>query len=257
MHPVLFQVGSLRIYSYGFFVSLGLLAATWWLIRKVGKQGNSPQFVIDLALLVVVAGIAGARLAYIILYGPGFYITHPRHIFMLPEGGLTFYGALIFGLAAAFFYLRKIRFPFWGFLDLASPSIALGYAIARIGCFLNGCCYGKPTDLPWGVVFPSVDGLHRHPTQLYSLLAGLSIFFILEFLVLRMRLVRTRFRGQIFSLFLILYGLSRGGIELFRENLQLSGGAGTASLAALALAAGGALLYFYQARRGGTPFLGN
>lgn len=246
MHPVLFQLGGLRVYSYGFFVALGLLVATWWLAKKVKKKGGSLQFVIDLALLVLVAGIVGARLAYIILYDPYFYITHPWHILMLQEGGLAFYGAFVSGLVVAFFYLRKAQVPFLSFLDLASPSVALGYAVARIGCFLNGCCYGRPTSLPWGVVFPAVDGLTRHPTQLYSLLAGLVIFLVLEYLT-----PRARFRGQIFSMFLVLYGLSRAGIELLRENPQLSGGAGMAALAAFTLAVGGGLLYLYRARRPG------
>ncbi|MDH7577896.1 MAG: prolipoprotein diacylglyceryl transferase [Bacillota bacterium] len=247
MHPVLFQLGGLRVYSYGFFVALGLLAAVWWLAKKVAKEGRSPQIVIDLALLVLIAGVIGARLAFILLYDPGFYLSHPWHIFMLQEGGLAFYGALVFGLATAFFYLRIARLSVLSFFDLASPALALGYAIARIGCFLNGCCYGKPTELPWGVVFTAVDDLPRHPTQLYSLLAGLSIFMILEFFI-----PRARFRGQIFSLLLILYGLSRALIELFRENAQLPGGAGIAALAALILAAAGGLLYFYLARRPGT-----
>lgn len=249
MHPILFQWGSLRVYSYGFFVALGVLAATLLLVKKVEKQGKSPQFVIDLVILIVVAGIIGARLVYVLLYEPGYYLAHPLHILMLREGGLAFYGALLFGLLTGYLYLRKIGVPFLAFLDLAAPAVALGYSFARIGCFLNGCCYGVPTTLPWGVVFPVVDALPRHPTQLYSLLSGVIIFVILELFSRRIR-----FRGQIFSLFLILYGLSRGVIELYRENPFVWGG-WVASMTALTVALVGWLLYFYLSRQGTPAYL--
>ncbi|MGB9791558.1 MAG: prolipoprotein diacylglyceryl transferase [Thermacetogeniaceae bacterium] len=247
MHPILFQWGSLKVYSYGFFVALGILAATIFLAKKVERQGRSAQFVIDLVVLAVFAGVIGARLAYVFLYDPGYYLSHPLRILMINQGGLAFYGALVFGLLACGLYMRrnskKIGISLLSLFDLAAPAVALGYAIARIGCFLNGCCYGVPTDLPWGVVFPAVDGLRRHPTQLYSMLSGLLIFLILESLQPRMR-----FRGQSFSLFLILYGLSRCLIEQFRENTTVWGG-WSASLAALILALAGGLLYFCFSRQ--------
>ncbi|HHW41846.1 MAG TPA: prolipoprotein diacylglyceryl transferase [Syntrophomonadaceae bacterium] len=249
MHPILFQWGFLRVYSYGFFVALGILAATLLLVKKLEKQGKSAQFVIDLVILMVVAGIIGARLVYVFLYEPGYYLAHPLQILMLSQGGLAFYGALLFGLLAGYLYLRKIGVPFLAFLDLAAPAVALGYSFARIGCFLNGCCYGVPTNLPWGVVFPAVDDLPRHPTQLYSLLSGIVIFVILE-LVSR----RIRFRGQIFSLFFILYGLSRSVIELFRENPFIWGG-WVASVTALSVALLGGLLYIYLSRQGASAYL--
>lgn len=244
MYPILFQMGSLRVYSYGVFIVIGIFLATWWFVRKIRKTGRSTQFIVDFVLYVLVAGIIGARLAYVLLYNPFFYFTHPWHILMLQEGGLAFYGAFIFGLVATFLFTRKNNLPFFNFLDVGAPSLALGYAVARIGCFLNGCCYGKPTDLSWGVIFPVVDGLARHPTQLYSSLAGMVIFSFLEFL-----LPRSKFEGQIFSTFLILYGLTRSGVELFRENTQLWGSAGIPAYAALVLALGGGLFYYYQARK--------
>lgn len=248
MHPVLFQFGKIHVYSYGFFVALGVLLAMWWLAKKLIMNRKSPQIVVDLVLVVMVSGIIGARLAYILLYDPFYYFMHPGKILMLQEGGLAFYGGFIFGLMAAYLYLRRIKVPFLAFMDTGSSSLALGYAVARIGCFLNGCCYGKPTDLGWGIVFPVVDNLPRHPTQLYSSLSGLIIFAVLEFL-----LPRRRFEGQIFSLFLIMYGFFRSSIELLRENQQLLGGASVASLAALTLALMGMLLYVYLAKRGIPP----
>lgn len=248
MRPVIFQLGRINIYSYGFFVSLGIIFAALYLWKRVQREGGSPDTVIDLTLVLVLSGIIGARLTYILLYDTVYYLRNPLQIFMLQEGGLAFYGAFVFGFLAAILYLRKAGIPILSFLDMASPAVALGYSIARIGCFLNGCCYGKPTTLPWGVVFPLVDGLRRHPTQLYSLLAAILIF---AFLVWKTQ-KGISFKGQIFSFFLILYGLSRSVIELFRENNQLAGGASTASLAALVLAAVGALLYLYFQRHGTT-----
>jgi phosphatidylglycerol:prolipoprotein diacylglycerol transferase len=247
VHPILFQFGFLKVYSYGFFMALAILAGSLWLMHKVKRKGVAAQFVIDFVLLVTVAGIVGARLAYILLYDPGYYLSHPLQIFMLQQGGLAFYGAVLFCLVAAVIYLHTTRVPVLAFLDLTAPSLMLGYAIARIGCFFNGCCYGIPTNLPIGMVFPVVDDLPRYPTQLFSMAAGLLIFAILEGVSSRIR-----FRGQVVALLFILYGLTRSVIELFRENSTFWGG-GVASLAALCVALAGGVFYFYLARKNIDP----
>ncbi len=243
VHPILFQFGSLTVYSYGFMLALAILAGTLWLMRKVERKEVSGQFVIDFVLLGTVAGVIGSRLVYILLYDPGYYLSHPLQIFMLQQGGLAFYGAVLFSLIAAIIYLRWTKIPVLAFLDLAAPSLMLGYAIARIGCFLNGCCYGLPTSLPIGMVFPVVDDLPRYPTQLFSLAAGLLIFLILEWVS-----PRIRFRGQVVALLFILYGVTRSVIELFRENSTFWGGY-HASLAALGVALAGGIWYYYLARQ--------
>ncbi len=218
MHPVLFQWGSLKVYSYGFFVALGILAAVLVFSRNLRDKGHPRGTALDLAVVSSLAGLLGARLAYVLLYNPGFYWQHPWRVFLISEGGLAFYGGLVFGLAAALFYLWKQKLPVLEVLDEGAPALALGYAAARLGCFLNGCCYGKPTTLPWGVVFPAVDWLPRHPTQLYSLMSGLLIFFVLQFLLRP----RREAPGRLFAAFLVLYGLTRGAVELFRENPAFS-----------------------------------
>jgi phosphatidylglycerol:prolipoprotein diacylglycerol transferase len=231
VHPILFQFGFLKVYSYGFFMALAILAGSLWLMHKVKRKGVAAQFVID----------------FILLYDPGYYLSHPLQIFMLQQGGLAFYGAVLFCLVAAVIYLHTTRIPVLAFLDLAAPCLMLGYAIARIGCFLNGCCYGIPTNLPIGMVFPVVDDLPRYPTQLFSMAAGLLIFAILEGVSSRIR-----FRGQVVALLFILYGLTRSVIELFRENSTFGGG-GVASLAALCVALAGGVFYFYLARKNIDP----
>jgi phosphatidylglycerol:prolipoprotein diacylglycerol transferase len=247
VRPILFQVGFLKVYSYGFFLALAILIGTLWLMRKVERKGVSGQFVIDFVLLGTIAGIIGSRLVYILLYDPGYYLRHPLQIFMLQQGGLAFYGAILFSLIAAALYLRRTKIPALAFLDMAAPCLMLGYAIARIGCFFNGCCYGIPTSLPIGIVFPAVDGLPRYPTQLFSMTAGLLIFVILELVYSRIR-----FRGQVLALLFILYGLTRSVIELFRENSTFWGGR-TASLAALGIAVAGGVFYYYLARKNIDP----
>lgn len=245
MQPILFRIGNLKFFSYGLFMALGILAATIWMVQQVKKEGKSPEFVLDSVLIGVISGIIGARLFFVFLYEPSYYLANPLRILYIQEGGLAFYGGFIFGLAAILIYLHRARIPVFTFLDLAAPATALGYAIARFGCFLNGCCYGKATTAPWGVVFPVIDGLKRHPTQLYSVLVGFLIFIFLVWIIRR----GVRFQGQVFCLFLIFYGISRSVIELFRENTQLSGGAIEASLAAFVLAVVGGLLYLYLSRR--------
>ncbi len=245
MRPILFQFGNLRIFSYGLFMALGILAATIWMVQQVKKEGKSPEFVFDSVLIGVIAGIIGARLFFVFLYEPSYYLSNPLQILNIQEGGLAFYGGFVFGLAAILIYLYRAQIPVFSFLDFAAPATALGYAIARFGCFMNGCCYGKTTTVMWGVVFPVIDGLKRHPTQLYSVGAGLLIFIFLVWVTRR----GVHFQGQAFCLFLILYGMSRSVIELFRENTQLSGGAIEASLAALGLAVIGGLLYLFLFKR--------
>ncbi len=245
MKPILYELGSITIYSYGLFMALGILAATIWLVQKVKKEGKSTEFIFDCVLIGVVLGILGARLFFVFLYERSYYLANPLQILNLQQGGLAFYGGFVLGLVGILFYLYRKGISVTYFLDLAAPATALGYAIARLGCFMRGCCYGKPTTVTWGVVFPIVDGLKRHPTQLYSVLAGLIIFIILVWIMKR----GARFPGQIFSLFLIFYGISRAVIEFYRENVQLSGGPIEAVLAALFLAVIGGLCYYLLSRK--------
>ena len=113
VHPILFQFGSLKVYSYGFFLALAILAGTLWLVRKVERKGVSGQFVIDFVLLGTVAGIIGSRLVYILLYDPGYYLSHPLQIFMLQQGGLAFYGAVLFSLLLPSSIYTGQRYPSW------------------------------------------------------------------------------------------------------------------------------------------------
>lgn len=218
MWPVLFRIGPLDVYSWGFALSLAVLAGTLLLYRQAPKTGLlTPDQVIDMAIWLVVGGIVGARLFYVVVYEPGTYLKQPALIFALWQGGMVYYGALIGGFIAGVWFVRRNHLPFWPLADLVAPPLALGYGIVRIGCFLNGCCYGKPTSF-LGVVFPYLDDIPRYPTQIFSSVLGFTLFFVL-LAVQR----KKSFDGQVFLLFLIIYGIGRTAVEFLRENLTVFG----------------------------------
>jgi phosphatidylglycerol---prolipoprotein diacylglyceryl transferase len=212
MHPVLFSIGPIKIYSYGvmlaiaFFVSLSLASKRCALFKIKEESINA------LLLIMLVSGIAGARVLYV-LSNMDFFINHPLEIFMINRGGLVFYGGLIFSgiFGAAYAKVRGISIT--DAADLLAPFIALGHSIGRIGCFLNGCCFGRPTDSVFGVQFPA--SLTRvYPTQLFSS-AGLFCLFLFLFFMQKKR----KFKGQIVALYFIIYGAFRFSIEFLRGDL--------------------------------------
>jgi phosphatidylglycerol:prolipoprotein diacylglycerol transferase len=211
MHPILLKFGPFTIYSYGFMVASAFLSGIF-LAAWLAKRENIPaEKIFDLALYVLLSSIIGARIFYVIEFWRD-YITNPISALFIWQGGLVFYGGLIFAIAAIFVYARITNVPSLKLFDIISPATALGYAIGRIGCFLNGCCYGIETCVPWAVKFPNISGL-RHPTQIYASIAGFLICGLLLFLF-----GRKRFDGQIFTIGLILYSVYRFLIEFIRVN---------------------------------------
>ncbi len=218
MLPVLFKIGPYEVYAWGFALSVAVLAGTYLAYRQAPKIGIKADTIIDLVIWLVVGGVVGARLFYVLVYEPGTYLKQPYLVFALWQGGLVYYGALIGGFLAGLWFVWKKNLPFWPLADVVAPPLALGYGIVRLGCFANGCCYGKPTDSFLGVVFPHLDDLLRHPTQIYSSLLGFTLFLVL------LAIQRKKsFDGQVFLLFLILYGIGRTAIEVLRENLTVFG----------------------------------
>ena len=217
MHPILFQFGSIKIYAYGFFIAVGFILALVFAVRKCRREGIPFENVVDLFFYTVLSAFLGARILFVLINFDD-YRQNPLHIFRLWEGGLVFYGGLIPAALVAFLYMRRHRLPVWKLADLISPLIALGLFFGRIGCFLAGCCYGKETSLPWGVVFKNPESLALlnvplHPTQLYDAANGLAIFLFLNWMQ-----KRKTFDGQIFWLFLFLYSITRFFIEIFRGD---------------------------------------
>lgn len=213
MHPVLIKIGPISIYSYGVMVALGFGLATLLVIKNAGRGGLDKNRIIDFAILALTAGIVGARLFYVLL-NIEYYRANPFEIFDLSKGGLVWYGGFSSASLVSIWYLKKNGIQFWIFADLVAPYIALGQSLGRIGCFLNGCCFGieSSSHFPLAVIFPGGQAL-RHPAQIYSSLALLFIFFIL-----RIWHERPHFNGQIFLGYCILYSMKRFILEFLRGD---------------------------------------
>jgi phosphatidylglycerol:prolipoprotein diacylglycerol transferase len=183
MFPDLFSIGPLTIHSYGLFVAIGFTVGILVTVRIGKAEGIKSQVVMDMGLVVILWAIIGSRLAYVLM-NFSFYRTNPLNVFKVWEGGLVFSGGLIAVAVAMSWYLKRHHLSFWTMGDLWAPGIAIGQSIGRLGCFMAGCCYGKPTNLKWGVVFTHPSSLappnmSLHPTQLYASLSGLTIFVVL------------------------------------------------------------------------------
>ncbi len=224
MHPELFRIGPLVINSYGIMLALAFIVGLFITIRLGKKRGIQPDSIVDLAVVIMISAIIGARLLYVLFHldefrGRWIYTFLP----VQPDGtiglgGLILLGGVIAAFLAGGWFVWKKGLPFWKVADSVAPALAFGIFLGRIGCFLNGCCFGKACSLPWGVTFPEnspagyvFHGVRIHPTQLYSSLYGLLIFFILIFLERK-----HRFDGFLFGMFLILYGIARFTVDFYR-----------------------------------------
>ncbi|NWG04780.1 MAG: prolipoprotein diacylglyceryl transferase [Syntrophaceae bacterium] len=219
MYPILIQIGSFKVYAYGFFIALGFITTFVLASLRIRKSTIGISFgnLIDLFFYTVLSAIIGSRLLFGLIHFNE-YRQNPLQIFNLGEGGLVFYGGLVLAVGVSFWYMRWHRLPIWKIADLFSPLIALGLFFGRLGCFFAGCCYGKETSLPWGVVFRNPHSLAPlnvmlHPTQLYEAANGLALFFFLNWME-----KRKTFDGQIFWLLLLLYALTRFFIETLRGD---------------------------------------
>lgn len=207
-------MGHFIVHSYGAMLMLGFIGGIYTATRLGIRRRIPAERIMDLGLLVLVAAIIGARLAYILIDRS----THAETIINVKEilanglGGLSFYGGLIGGVLVSIVYVRVTKVNFWRLGDALAPGLALGYGITRIGCFLNGCCYGKPCALPWAMKFPGLPG-PVHPTQLYASLMGFAMFGILLWLSRGNSLRRA---GRLLMVFLMMEGVERIVMEIFR-----------------------------------------
>lgn len=244
MRPILFELFGLPIRSYGTTMALAFLLAILLAVREAKRKGFPPEIIVDIALALCLGGLVGARILYVLL-DLGYYRHNIQEILNLSAGGLSFYGGFAGGFAAAWWYGRRKKLPNWRLADLCVPYAALGYAIVRIGCLLNGCCYGVPTRLPWALACREGDPITlRHPTQIYASIGSLLLFFLLY----RLRNHR-RFSGFLFFLYVGLYAVMRGTIEAFRDSQILFAGVRTTQVASLAVAVMAFGIIWYQERR--------
>ena len=253
MFPRLFHIGSFYLPTYGFLVATGVLAGLWISVRNSEKQGINGDDAWNLGIYMVLAGILGAKILYVINDWSS-YAGHWHDIFSLStlQAGGVFSGGLVAAIIIAVWYGRRRHMPALRATDAFAPGLAFGHVLGRFGCFSAGCCYGKPTDHFWGVTFTNplanaVSGtplnVRIEPTQLIEAAAE---FF--NFLILMWLLKRKKFDGQVFGSFMVLYGVERFFIEFLRDDPgrgEVFGGAmsGTQLIAIFLVLSGGLILY--------------
>lgn len=276
MLPVLLEIGPVKLHSYGLLIAVGFLVALHFARRDAAAAGYDPDIFSGLAFWVLPLGIVGTRVAFILMYPQYFSWDKPLDWFAIWKGGLVFQGALPVGLPFAYFYLKRYSVPFLKACDIVVPYVPLGHAFGRLGCFMYGCCYGKPTAMPWGIPARRVpwdtslppegspaymDHLERfadvtvmdhwshaiHPTQLYSAI-GLAVMC---WLLLR---IRGRWGGIVgisLGAYFVLYGIFRFVVEFFRgdHNPVTFAPFTDQQVFSLGLAIGGALFLGYLLAR--------
>ncbi len=213
--PVIVKIGPLAVRWYGLMYLLGFLAA-YFLVRKQLLEQGFRELLPELENLIfwlAIGLIIGARLGHVFFYFPGYYLKHPFEIPALWHGGMSFHGGLLGVVITGLIYCRKHGFDFWFWADLFVVPAPIGLGLGRLGNFINGELYGRPTDLPWAMVFPKGGPLGRHPSQLYEAL-GEGLFLFLLLWKLRNKDWPC---GAKFALFLGAYGTIRFLIEFFRE----------------------------------------
>jgi len=222
MHPILFEAGGLTIYSYGVLLAAAYLLGLQFALMRARSRGLDSQRVMDLGIWIILSALAGAKLLLLIVDFDQF-TANPRDLLSLARSGGVFYGGLIAAVVVALIYLRRHNMPLWTTTDVFAPGIALGHIVGRMGCLLAGCCFGKPASVPWAITFnePAAQaisgtplGVPLHPTQLYE--AGAEAL-ILIFLLLFERRGRS-FPGRTFWSYMLLYGVSRFVVELYRGD---------------------------------------
>jgi len=217
VHPIAFQLGPLTVHWYGVMIALAFLAGLWTATRRARRENISSERIADIVIWLMVGGILGARIVYVATYWKDEFAGQPfSEIFMIQHGGLVYYGGLIGATIAGIICNHWKKLPFWKTADVLAPSIALGNIFGRIGCLLNGCCYGRACNLPWAIRFPSghpTGGLPVHPTEIYDALNNFILYLLLAWLFRR-----KKFDGEVFATYLIGYAITRTIMEYFRGD---------------------------------------
>lgn len=255
MHPIAFHLGPFTVHWYGVMVALAFLAGLWTASRRSLREGIPSEKILDLGPWLIVGAILGARTLYVVSYWKEQFAGRPIwEIFMVQHGGLVYYGGLVGASLGCIVYARVKKLPLWRLADIIAPSIALGYVFGRIGCLMNGCCYGRACSLPWAIQFPPGHETHPagapatpvHPTQVYDALLNLGLYAGLAWLHRR-----KKYDGQVFATYLVGYAVLRSFVEVFRGDYPqyyLGGWATPAHLVSIAILVGGLALFLLLPR---------
>jgi phosphatidylglycerol:prolipoprotein diacylglycerol transferase len=211
MRPILFHIFGIPLYAYGTMLAVAFLVGAKIGSKRASKIGFNDDHIYNAALVCFFGALLGARAVHVIVENREL-LSKPAEWLKFWDGGLVFYGGFLGAVIGSLAYCRFKKVDFWLLGDLLAPSIALGHGIVRVGCFLNGCCHGKPVF--WGVVFPTVDKVPRHPTQLYEAAMGIVLFGLL--LLYEKRVLKAK--GELILAYVASYGVTRFTIELIRDD---------------------------------------
>jgi phosphatidylglycerol:prolipoprotein diacylglycerol transferase len=222
MHPILFEIAGFPVYTYGLLLAAAYLLGLQFALVRGRARGLDPNRIMDLGIWIIISALAGAKLLLLIVDRDTFSLTLSGVMDLVRSAGV-FYGGLIAAVAVALWYLWRHKMPMWTVTDVFAPGIALGHVVGRLGCLFAGCCFGRPTTVPWAITFHN-DFAHQnvgtplgiplHPTQLYEAGAELLILGILLALERRGR----TYPGRTFWTYMLLYGISRFVIEFYRGD---------------------------------------
>jgi phosphatidylglycerol:prolipoprotein diacylglycerol transferase len=263
MYPEIFRIGSFPINTYGVFLALAFLCAILITVKLGARDGLPREKIYDLCLWMLLCSLIGSKI--LMLFTEPEYRDHPLQLISLDflRSGGVFYGGLIGAILSGYFLMRRYQLPWWKTADACAPGIAIGNFFGRQGCFAAGCCWGKPTTLPWGVKFTELGheitgvpiDVRLHPTQLYESFAMLIVFFFLLWLH-RHR----RFNGQVILLYALLYSVIRFAIEFLRDDprgdlfgLTTLTSLSTSQLISLVVGAAALVLLVLRWRNAATP----
>jgi phosphatidylglycerol:prolipoprotein diacylglycerol transferase len=257
VHKIAIEIGSLTLHWYGVLLAVGFLAAFWTASRRALHEKVSPEVIMDLGPWIILGAVVGARALYVVTYWRESFAGQPlSEIFMVQRGGLVYYGGLIGSSLGCIMFARRRKLALWQLADILAPSIPLGQMFGRLGCLMNGCCYGRACDYPWAIHFPKDHETYDravHPTQLYEALLSLVLYAFLAWLYRH-----KKFRGQVFSTYLLAYACLRSLVEYFRGDYpvrQLWGPLTPAQLVSIAIFLTGAVLYWVLSSSKREPML--
>ncbi len=212
MEP-LFKIGPFSIYLFGLMIGIGVLVGLYFFLKEAKKRGYEDKVLLDGVIYSFIGGVIGARIIYILVYNPSYYLSNPLDVFLIHNGGLSIHGGLLGGLTVGFLFLKKKKLPIWKTLDIAAPFIILAQGISRIGCDV----FGAPisSDAFWTI---NVDGEYFHPAQAYEFLLNYLLFGYLW-----LRLKSKHYHGQVFLHYLVGFLVIRGIVEFARINPMIIG----------------------------------
>ena len=222
MYPTLLELGVINIYTYGVLVAAAYLIGLQVAVARGRSRGLPPERLMGLGFAILLGAIVGAKLLLFVV-DIDYFTSDPANLWVLARSAGVFYGGFVLAVVVAFWYMRRHGMPVWTTCDAFAPGIAVGQAVGRLGCLLAGCCYGRPTDVPWGITFTDPlaaanagTPLHAalHPTQPYESLAALGILGILLLVERR----GPMFPGCTFLTYLLAYGTARFVIEIYRGD---------------------------------------